>query len=95
MLRASYSHQQQKMTMNNILSSGCLRIIQTIPKLSSELLPADEKTSQNILKVIVLRQVYHGKVMYHITKLTSELLPPDEKRSQNTLKDNHVETGLL
>ena len=60
------------MTMNNILTSGCLRIIQTIPKLSSELLP-DEKTSQNILKNNCVKtglswksDVPHNKVVIRI-----------------------------
>ena len=64
-------------TDQNVKNFWSLESYETLPKLSSELLPRDEKTSVNtlslkkllLLKINMLREVYYGKVMYHIYQL--------------------------
>ena len=57
----------------NVQNFWKLELYGTLPKLSSELLPPDEKISLNTLEettvINVFRQVYYGKVMYHIYQL--------------------------
>ena len=80
-------------TDQNVKNFWSLESYETLPKLSSELLSRDEKTSVNtlslkkllLLKINMLREVYYGKVMYHIyqlIKMAINCLESLEKRFQ-------------